>query len=636
MSQKAQAIKVVIGNPPYSAGQDSANDNNANIAYPSLDESIRTTYAARSTATLKNSLYNSYIRAFRWASDRLAESGAGVVAFVSIAGWVDGNATDGFRKCLADEFASIYVFHLRGNQRTSGERSRREGGKIFGGGSRAPIAISILVKKPDAAKQGKIYFHDIGDYLTREEKLSTVRRFASIDGIEQEHGWQEITPDEYGDWLDQRDQSFEAHIILGDKKGGAPALFERYSGGVSSGRDAWVYNFSRKALSANMERMIATYNAEVERFGDLFGSASRQAKVKAIDGFVTTDTTKISWTRALKADVVKGRRYAFEPDCLVRVLYRPFMRTWLYYSRTFNEMVLQMPRIFPLGGEQAENLIISVPAPGNVTPFSTFMSNTIFDLSVTAAKAGTQCFPRYIYNVDAEDTNESGQGDLLAGGVTSGNSQQRRDAITDDGLAHFMAAYPDEQISKDDLFYYIYGLLHSEDYRARYADNLSKQLPRIPAVKRAADFWAFSNAGRKLADLHVNYESATPYDVGIKEGKLLMGELKPQDFRVTKMRFGGKGKDKDKSVVIYNSKITMTDIPLEAYDYVVNGKPALEWVMERQCVKTDKDSSIVNDANDYAIETVDDPAYPLKLFQRIITVSLETMKIVKALPRLDI
>ncbi len=211
-----------------------------------------------------------------------------------------------------------------------------------------------------------------------------------------------------------------------------------------------------------------------------------------------------------------------------------------------------------------------------------------------------------------------------------------RDGITDDGLAHFQVAYQGEEISKEDLFYYIYGLLHCEDYRTRFADNLSKQLPRIPAVKTAADFWAFSKAGRDLAELHVNYESVEPYPVNFKEGALELANFRDADYRVEKMKFGGKGRDKDKSEVIYNSKITMTNIPLEAYDYIVNGKPALEWVMERQRVKTDKASGIINDANAYATETVGDAKYPLELFQRVITVSLETVKIVNDLPKLDI
>lgn len=212
----------------------------------------------------------------------------------------------------------------------------------------------------------------------------------------------------------------------------------------------------------------------------------------------------------------------------------------------------------------------------------------------------------------------------------------RRHAITDAGLQHFQNAYPGETISKEDLFYYIYGLLHSEDYRARYADNLTKELPRIPAVKTAADFWAFVHAGRQLGELHVGYESVAPYPVEFKLAKP-HEEFCVGDYRVTQMKFarGTNGEKYDKTTVIYNPFITIEGIPQEAYDYIVNGKSALEWVMERQSVRTDKASGIVNDANAWALETMHNPEWPLLLFQRVITVSLETMKIVRGLPKLD-
>lgn len=260
-----------------------------------------------------------------------------------------------------------------------------------------------------------------------------------------------------------------------------------------------------------------------------------------------------------------------------------------------------------------------------------------------------QCFPLYLY--ESEDTSPDdgddgpdgrrqqpslfidGNRDPIEGEATAAPRYQRRDAITDEGLAHFQAAYPGETISKEDLFYYVYGLLHSPDYRERYADNLSKELPRIPCVKTAADFWAFSQAGRQLADLHLNYEKVNPYPATVTGDT---GKLTPAQYRVEKMKYGKQGKDKDLSTVHYNALITVSGIPLEAYEYVVNGKSAIDWVMERQCFKTDKDSSIVNDANDWAVETMGNPRYPLELLLRVVTVSVETVKIVKGLPKLDI
>lgn len=612
--QKDLDIRVIVGNPPYSAGQTSANDNNANIQYPTLDERIRTTYAAGSKATLKNALYDSYIRAIRWASDRIGD--AGIIGFVTNAGFVEANTADGLRKCLADEFSSLYVFHLRGNQRTSGETSRKEGGKIFGSGSRAPIAISLLVKNPSAQAHGQIYFHDIGDYLSREEKLEKISGFASVAGIE---AWQQIAPDEYGDWLKQRDDSFGQFIAMGDKGASSDTtLFDSYSRGLQTGRDAWAYNSSRTDLASNMSRMISFYNAEAERFDKTNTGLDRKQRAEVVDSFINTNLTSISWTRALKQELVKGRRFEFDPASLVASFYRPFTQQWLYFSRTFNEMVLQMPRIFP--DASSPNVAICVKGNWRGEGHFAFISNSP---TSDQPDGGAQCFPLYLYDQAAQES----KGDLFAAPPEGG--LRRRDAITDAGLVHFQGAYPGEKIAKEDLFYYVYGILHSSDYRERFVDNLSKELPRIPAVKKAADFWAFSKAGRDLADLHLNYETVEPYPLTI-EAK---GTLTDADYRVEKMKFAKKG---DKSTVIYNHRITLKGIPEAAWDYVVNGKAALDWVMERQAVRTDKASGIVNDANDWAIETMGNPKYPLELFQRVVTVSLETQKIVNSLPPLDI
>lgn len=611
--QKELDIRVIIGNPPYSAGQTSANDNAANIAYPQLDAAIRDSYASHSTATNKNALYDSYIRAIRWGSDRIGD--AGVMAYVSSAGWIEGTGTDGLRKCLAEEFSDLYVFHLRGNQRTSGETSRKEGGKIFGSGSRAPIAISVLVKKPDASESGRIHFHDIGDYLDQKQKLDIIRDFRSIDGLTKAKGWRRIKPDAQNDWLDQVDPSFEDFIQIGDKS--LPSnekVFELRSRGLETSRDAWVYNASQEKLETNIRKSLSHYE-------------SLMSDNKEPD----SDTKLISWTRGLRKRFEAKQHIKYESGQIVPAVYRPFDRTNAYFSKFWNEYVNQLPRIFPPQG--GSNFCICVPGrvvPGN---FSAFMVDRLPDLNLAPGMGGYQCFPFYIYEETAPDDGMFASGE-------DGPALTRCHAITNEGLAHFQVAYPGEEISKEDLFYYIYGLLHSPDYRERFKNNLAKALPRIPAVKTFADFAAFRDAGRGLGDLHVNFESVEPYMVTFKEGThdlISEAQADPVKFyRVKKMKFGGKGKEKDKTTVIYNDNITMQNIPLEAYDYVVNGKPALEWVMERQVVKQDKASGIVNDANDYANETVGDPRYPMELFQRVITVSLETMRIVNGLPVLDI
>ncbi|MCA8379471.1 DEAD/DEAH box helicase family protein [Burkholderia cenocepacia] len=623
--QKKLDIRVIFGNPPYSVGQDSANDNNQNVAYPHLDQRITDTYATRSVMTSVKMLYDSYIRAIRWASDRIGDSG--VIGFVTNAGFLEAGSSDGLRQCLVDEFSSIYVFHLRGNQRTSGEQSRKEGGKIFGSGSRAPIAISLLVKNPKAEQHGQIYFHDIGDYLGREEKLKKISDFGSVAGIDRADGWKVITPDQHGDWLSQRDNSFSEFIAIGNKKGNADNLFENFSLGVATGRDAWCYNASKAEVSTNMKRMIDFYNSEVERLDKTHAGMDRKGRDAIINDFIDLDATKISWTRALKQDLAKGRKFSFNPECLARSVYRPFSKRWLYFNRRFNEMVYQMPRIFP--NSNAENLAIVITGIGEANPFSVLLVDAIPDLK---NHYNSQCFPLYLYDEAIAETADA-QSDLFFQGSTETACGRRRDAISDAGLMHFRAAYPGEKISKEDIFYYVYALLHSPHYRELYADNLRKELPRIPCVRTPTDFWTFSKAGRALADLHLNYETVEKYPVQIEGGGLLLTDA---DYRVEKMRYGKSGKNKDLTTLIYNDKITLKGIPLEAYEYVVNGKPALDWVVERQCVKTDKDSGIVNDANDYATETMDNPRYPLELFQRVLTVSMETMKIVRALPRLDL
>lgn len=623
--QKQLDIRVIVGNPPYSAGQSSANDNNANIEYPALDSRIRDTYAARSDATLKNALYDSYIRAIRWASDRIG--GAGIIGFVTNAGFVEANTADGLRQCLAEEFSDIYLFHLRGNQRTSGETSRKEGGKIFGSGSRAPIAISLLVKNPRAGEHGRIFFHDIGDYMSREDKLEKIKAYVSVAGIAPQD-WQRITPDAHGDWLKQRDDSFKKFIVLGSKeKERGVVLFEDYSGGVKTNRDAWAYNAGKMRLSESMASMIGFYNAELARFDAVFPEFDTRARLDRLDGFLDTDQTRISWTVNLKQELARGRKHKFDRADMVPSLYRPYSKQWLYFSRVFNERVLQMPRIFP--SVDLGNLVICVTGLGETSGPTALITSTIPNFHFVA---GSQCFPLYLYG----EAVQQAEGGLFAD--QSGDSTRRRDAITDAGLAHFTGAYPGETISKEDLFYYVYGILHSPDYRERYADNLSKELPRIPRVRTAGDFWYFSKAGRALADLHLNYETVEKYPLTIQA----KGPLADADYRVEKMKFAKKkdpetGKSvNDRSTVIYNTKITMTGIPDAAWDYVVNGKAALDWVMERQAVRKDPASGIVNDANDWAIETMGNPKYPLELFQRVITVSLETQKIVNALPALDI
>lgn len=600
-------IRVIMGNPPYSAGQDSANDNNQNLKYPLLDARLVETYVAGTSATNKNSLYDSYIRAIRWASDRIGDRG--IIGFVTNAGFVEANTADGMRKCLREEFSNIWIFHLRGNQRTQGELSRKEGGKIFGGGSRAPIAITLMVKNTDEQEHGKIHFHDIGDYLNREEKLEKISEFASIKGITDAKGWTQIIPDVHGDWLNQRDDSFNNFIVLGDKKSDKEkVIFSNYSNGVKTQRDAWCYNNNKIDLANNMENMISFYNSEVDRLHQTHPTKTPKELSVLVDEVINVDPTRISWTRALRNDLIKGKKYSYLPASLTKSLYRPFTKQWLYFNRRFNEMVYQIPKIFP--NQNSKNKLICVSGVG-ARNFSVLITN--FLPCLDNIEKG-QCFPLYLY--DEDGTNQ-------------------RDAITDEGLAHFQSYYTTLSITKEDLFYYIYGLLHSEEYRSRYGDNLSKELPRIPRVKKEEDFLVFAQAGRSLAELHLNYETVPCYQATLDSSASDDSHYRVVKMKHPKVKVDGKSVN-DKTTIIYNNRITIKDIPERAYRYVVNGKPAIDWVMERQCAKTDKNSGLENDANLWAIETMNNAKYPFELVLRVITVSLETMKIVDSLPKLEL
>ena len=600
-----QDIRVIIGNPPYSVGQDNANDDNQNDHYEELDDRIAKTYAARTEAVNKNSLYDSYIRAYRWASDRIGDKG--IIGFVTNAGWIDSNSADGMRKCLAEEFSAIYVYHLKGNARTQGEQRRREKDNVFGEGSRAPVAIVFLVKNPASAERGKIYFHAVDDFLSRDEKLACLREDRSMAYTQTNV----IVPDAHGDWLNQRDDSFSRFIEIGDKKNPRNALFKLYSSGLKTARDAWVYGSSIDRIKENVDRMFATYNQQAKEFD--FDSSNFE--------FVRDDKL-IHWNRTLENFFKRGvRNLSFDPHSLYRSIYRPFFPQHCYFNKYANDMTYQIPLLFP--SNEMENLAICSSGVGS-KEFSCLMTNCIVDLQLNF---NGQCFPRWLPGEqakEAEDTFDFGEPSEMPSGFSP------------EALPHFQAAYLGKPITEDDLFYYIYGILHSEDYRTRYANNLMKELPRIPRVATYEQFMAFVEAGQELARLHVHFEDVAPY-AGIKFEYTKVGQ---PSYRVTQMKWGKiKGKTgnaaKDKTTLIYNDWITVKNIPLEAQEYVVNKKSALDWVVERACVSIDKASGIVNDFTDYAAE-MGSERYPLDLFLKVITVSLETMKIVKALPKLEI
>ena len=616
MAQKRCPITVIVGNPPYSIGQKSANDNAQNESYPTLESRIENTYVAQSEAALNKSAYDSYIKAFRWASDRLNEKEGGIIGFVTNGTWLDANGLDGMRKCFEREFSAIYVFNLRGNQRTSGELSRKEGGKIFGSGSRTPIAITILVKKPKANldEKAKIYYHDIGDYLSREEKLRIIRNMGDISNPQMQ--WVSIIPNEHSDWLNKRSEQFKLYTPLEPEKKfgkGNKSFFVSYSLGTATNRDIWVYNFSSIRLHQNIERTILHYNEQ--RL--LLANGEIQEPIK--------DSSRGNWTRDWLNQVKRNKPFVENKNEYRMALYRPFMRVNSYFDDDLNQERYQLPKLFPT--PEHKNRVICVSGLGGTKENCVYISNCIVDLN--CLDAGTQCFPLYWY-----DSSDADVIDLFNQGA--GNKMDRyvrHDGVTDWILATARKQYG-YNIAKEDIFYYVYGLLHSPEYRATFAADLKKSLPRLPLVENVDDFWAFSRAGRELAHLHLNYEIIEPY----RQCRVIYAPLTTKgdsiNYRVEKMRFGKlDSKTTDKSVIYYNHAITIEGIPAEAYDYVVNGKSAIEWIMERYAVKTDPASQITNDPNDWAREH-NDEKYIFNLLLRIINVSVQTVEIIKGLPTL--
>lgn len=608
--QKKTPLKVIIGNPPYSKGQKSANDNAQNQSYPNLDGAIARTYVSDTKATNKNALYNPYIKAFRWSTDRLDPKYGGVIAFVTDGGWLDNGSMDGFRRFIVREFSSIYVFNLRGDQRTSGELSRREGGKIFGSGSRSPITITLLIKNPN--KEGQkaiIHYSDIGDYLTREEKLRKISDYKSVCNTN--ISFNVLVPNEFGDWINFRTGTFESLIPLSpDKKFDSKtnSFFTAYSLGIASARDSWVYNFSSDKLIENVRRTIEFYNDQRSSFQKIRLSNS---KIE-FNNYCSNDASKISWNDSLRSQCERNIIIQFDSHSQRIGVYRPFTKEQLYFERNLIQRPYQQTKLYPL--KDSENLVICVSGLGGSKESSTFISNCICDLNTL--DAGTQCFPLYYY-VNNEKQNPS----LFD---TSGEN----DCIRRDGISDFIWERTKKQygknVTKEDIFYYVYGFLHCLEYKKTFSNDLKKMLPRLQLVEDVRDFWAFSKAGRKLADLHINYETVPPYG-GVKVTGTETGF-----YKVEKMRFPAKDQ---KDTIYFNSKITIESIPEKAYEYVVNGKSAIEWIMERYQVTTHKESGIKNDPNDWAIE-LGKPSYILDLLLSVINVSIQTVEIVESLPKL--
>ena len=584
--QQNAPIFVIIGNPPYNAGQVNENDNNKNRKYKEIDERVSETYGKGSKATLLRKLNDPYVKAIRWASDRIVDEG--VVAFVTNNSFVNEITFDGMRKCLQQDFDFIRILDLGGNVRKNPKLSGSTH-NVFG--IQVGVSINLFVKtKSKSPKNAKIYYARVDEFWHKEQKYDFLNEKGCIENIK----WQEICPDSKHNWLTAgMDKSFDSFIPMGSKTeknlkdSDSATIFKTFSLGVSTNRDNLVYDFNKQSLEERVKKFGDDYNNEVSRY-------LQKGKPKDIDIFVNYGLFK--WSRNLKRHLKNGDIFNFIEGNIRTSFYRPFSRKWLYFSDIIVDEPGANRRLFPDFNAEAENLSICVNQTSE-KQFACLSVNAISNLVFCGGfGAATQCFPFFTYSEDG--TN-------------------RKDNITDWALIQFQERYKDNHILKLDIFYYVYAILHQPQYREKYAANLKRELPRIPF---APDFWKFAKAGKQLTELHVNYEKQAEYPLTWLENK-----EKKINYHVERMILS-----KGETQIVYNDFLTLGGIPLEVFEYRLGNRSALDWIIDQYQISTDKRSGIVNDPN-----TIDNPQYIIRLIGKVITVSLETMKIVKSLPILQ-
>ncbi len=585
--QRQTPIFVVLGNPPYNAKQLNENDNNKNRKYRAMDGRVSETYARASRATNRIALFDMYVKAIRWASDRIIRNREGIVAFVTNNSFTDQIAFDGMRKHLAQDFDEIYVLDLGGNVRKNPKLSGSTH-NVFG--IQVGVSINFFIRKAhENFRQAKIYYSSVPVDWRKEQKYDFLDQKGDCANI----SWQEIKPDKNYTWLTEGLQiDFEAFVPIAQEKSAKSKrvkfIFSAISNGVKTNRSDWAYNFSLKDLKTNLNHLIENYNNDLSKWTKL-------KRKPNIDDFVLNDDKKISWSEGLKNLLKRQIMLEFDETAIRKSLYRPFTEKYLYFEKHIAERRYQMAIIFPREVIENENLIICLPSIGSRYDYWCFSSNQIIDLNLTSLD-NTQCFPFYTYAADGSNRQEN---------------------LTDWALQQFRAHYHDETIAKWDIFHYIYALLHHPAYREKYAANLRRELPRIPL---APDFWGFCQAGARLAELHVHYEQQPEYPL-----KWVEKAGAPLNWRVDKMKL-----TPDKTALIYNNFLTLKGIPPEVFAYKLGNRSALEWVIDQYKVSTDSRSGLTNDPN-----RADDEQYITRLLGQVITVSLETLDIIKALPGLE-
>ena len=585
--QKKSNIRIIMGNPPYSIGQNRENENAANIQYPNLDFKIEKEYSDNSKARLKKGLYDNYIRAFRWASDRL--EGNGIIGFVTNGGWLEGIGMDGFRNSLAKEFSSIYVLNLRGNKRTQGEASKKEGGPVFSQGSRNTICITFLVKNDNSQNESKIFYYDIGDYLTTKQKLEKINQLKSINGLIKTNKLKLITPNKKNEWLNQSSKSFSRFKILGSKdKLKEIKVFKHYSQGMLTSRDAWCINHSKKELTKNIKKLINNYNILLDKTKD------NKIDHNNIHKFIDSGSKNINWSANLKKSFLNKKKIYFDEKKIRKIVYRPFNFKWAYYDKDLNERRYQLSKIYP--ENESENICLSIMGLGENKNFSTMITNLTPEFKTLYNGQNFPLFNYEDYNFKNEDTKN-----LFS---FSKQEKLKKENICSDFKSDIEKFYK-RKIKNEEIFYYIYGLLNSKEFIDKFQNSLNKELPRIPYIKKFDDFLNFSKIGKELANLLLNLErkSKTVCKININENqKVDLAGL----YKVTKMNHPIINGKKDFSKIIYNQYITVSDIPLSAYNFKINEKSLIHWIIDRQKIS------------------------------QVIDISLESQKLIKSLPPLEI
>jgi predicted helicase len=584
--QKRTPITVIIGNPPYNMGQKSENENNKNRSYKVIDDRIRETYSKDSTATLKNKLYDPYVRFFRWAIDRLAGK-PGVVCFVSNNSFVDHDAFDGMQKHLLRDFTRIYHVDLHGNVHKDRTLSGTQH-NVFG--IQVGVGITVAVRQEGArADDHSLYYHRVPERWTKIQKLAWLAERDDISQIP----WQVLPP---YTWLElETAGEFKALVPLGSKEAKAAkqvtesdahAIFKSYTVGVLTARDDVAYDFSRETLVERMQKFVDDYNGEVDRYRR---AQQKQKKVIDVDSFVHADLLK--WTHNVKQALAMGHYANAEPANFRRSLYRPFCRKWLFFDRLLNERVYLTPGLFPNADAEAENIVICCTIHTQM-PFECMVTNCLPNEAVGGRNG--QCFGFYTYAEDGHTRSEN---------------------ITDWALGEFREHYHDARISKWDIFHYVYAMLHHPLFRERFAQNLQKEIPRVPLAK---DFRRCCDIGRRLTELHLTYEQAEPHELEWKENP-----AEPLSYRVSDQM----SLDKEHGTIAVNSSLTLSGIPSEAFEYVLGTRSALEWIVDQYRYETDPHTGVVSDPNDPV-----DEQFIVRLVERVAAVSLATIEQIKALP----